>query len=71
MKVLKIFMKINGLQNYDPFERPIENVSQPLRVKVRMLLNHSLDIVRFAFLFPVESLNSGRKEPANGSIGLR
>ena len=43
-------MKINGLQNYDPFERPIENVSQPLQVKVRMLLNQILDIVRFAFL---------------------
>ncbi|PAV55873.1 hypothetical protein WR25_14913 [Diploscapter pachys] len=31
-------------ENYDPFERPIENVSQPLQVKVRMLLNQILDI---------------------------
>lgn len=64
-------MKIDELQNYDPFERPIENVSQPLQVKVRMLLNQILDIVRFSLLFLLESSNSGRKESANGSIGLR
>lgn len=38
--------------NYDPYERPVANASEPLVVSVKIYLQQILDVVRKTFRFP-------------------
>lgn len=56
--------------NYDPYERPVANASDPLVVSVKLYLQQILDVVSCLQLTFAIACCSGREKPSYYHSGL-